>query len=103
MKKFKLIKEYPGSPSYPGIQVMEVNDRYEYRNITGGLIYFDKEEIEIYPEYWEEIKEEIKEVKKSFTRDEVKEILYFYDRYVYKMQSNSSLYYNNIIEDYEQQ
>ena len=55
MKKFKLIKEYPGSPKLGTIKPKDT--------IISGITFFDREKtperdwIENYPEFWEEIVE----------------------------------------------
>jgi hypothetical protein len=57
MKKYKLIKEYPGSP--------ELGDVCEERNIKSSFCYYfkgeknigiPKDQVENQPEYWEEIR-----------------------------------------------
>ena len=52
MSKYKLIKEYPGSIGV-GTVVKEVTGGY----MSDHLIFFHKEYIENYPEFWEGIKE----------------------------------------------
>ena len=56
MKKYKLIKEYPGSPKL-GEEVEEYNNGYRY--IISDLFdyYYLSRFIEKYPEFWQEIKE----------------------------------------------
>jgi len=55
MKKYKLIKEYPGCNISLGETVTDhLNCKTLYNN---GANSFDKGEVEDYPEYWEEVKE----------------------------------------------
>lgn len=71
MKKYKLIKKFPGSPE---INVIAESDSTGTYLVKGGvLIYmFTKEQIENYPEFWEEVKEEkfvtVYGVNESFTK-----------------------------------
>ena len=60
MKKYKLIKEYPGSP--------ELGDVCEERNIKSSFCYYfkgeknigiPKDQVENQPEYWEEVNDNI--------------------------------------------
>ena len=48
MKKYKLIKEYPGSPKIETVLSLE-----ESKKVLGSLSY-----ISCWPEFWEEVKEE---------------------------------------------
>jgi hypothetical protein len=50
MKQYKLIKEYPGSLKL-GSQVSLGNDSYMYWSLS-----IPREEVESYPEFWEEVK-----------------------------------------------
>jgi len=63
MKKYKLIKEYPGSP--------ELGTVCEEREERSSFCYFHKEEqylgilkyhVENQPEYWEEVLEEVRNI-----------------------------------------
>ena len=61
VKKYKLIKEYPGSPKLNSI-VEEFNlEHHRYYKLIDSKYtqtpHFT--EIENYPEYWKEVKEEI--------------------------------------------
>ncbi len=52
MKKYKLIKQYPGSPSVGTIVKKEGDSHYEAIEKKDS---FYSSEIELYPEFWEEI------------------------------------------------
>jgi len=68
MKKYKLIKEYPGSPKIP-FEVKQGKNSNDYFNKT----IFYKRDIENYPEYWQEVIEKDYEIL-SFT---VNKIIFF--------------------------
>ncbi|MCK9430705.1 MAG: hypothetical protein M0R17_12010 [Candidatus Omnitrophica bacterium] len=57
MKKYKLIKEYPGSPSIPYIvkKETEVAKYYVPDNYPDEIDSFETDEIENWPKNWEEI------------------------------------------------
>lgn len=73
MRKFKLIKEYPGSPKLGAIVDMDVDE------ISYLIVDIDEEQnsdctdLSLHPEYWEEIKlftkEELIECVKALVKD----------------------------------
>lgn len=65
MKKYKLIKEYPGSPKLETIVQKNTTDyKYEYVSyeITKVIRYITINIVEQYPEYWEKVVEKDYEV-----------------------------------------
>ena len=65
MKKYKLIKEYPGSPKL-GYIVIESNNKYG--NITINVIVQDPQ---LYPEFWEEVIEKDYEILSIFGNENI--------------------------------
>ena len=66
MKLYKLIREYPGSPTL-GTVVKEIigeNLYYYINSWTDGRIF--RVQVKSYPEFWEEIKEEAEEMYKDY-------------------------------------
>ena len=59
MKRYKLIKTYPGSVPIGTVAVENLPGKY----VAQGLVMFDAGEIENYPEYWEKVKD--REFKKG--------------------------------------
>ena len=58
MKKYKLIKEYPGSPELGTIVEGKSSDGKNYSfSMLGGRVYVIKYHVEDNPEYWEEVNE----------------------------------------------
>ncbi len=59
MKQYKLIKKYPNSPKLGTIASTDKDENIDYFNFTNGWIpksgYLSYQEIENYPEYWEEV------------------------------------------------
>lgn len=53
MKKYKLIKKYPGSPLVGTTVEEDSHNQY----VTEDIIIFSKAEVETYSEFWEEVKE----------------------------------------------
>jgi len=66
MKKYKLIKEYPNSPLEGTVVTKDELGQYVAEN---PLLIFQKVDIEMYPEFWEEIKEEGFTIKKMIELD----------------------------------
>ena len=56
MKIYKLIKEYPQSPLKNTIVFKNVNGQYTTENL---FLTFDRVDIELYPEFWQEVKEPV--------------------------------------------
>ena len=55
MKKYKLIKEYPSSLKLGSVVIKDKLAGYNYINHPGNCKLFTNEEIENYPEFWEEV------------------------------------------------
>jgi hypothetical protein len=69
MKKYKLIKEYPGSPELGTIVEGKSSDGKNYSfSMLGGRVYVIKYHVEDNPEYWEEFNDNIYWV--VFTKEE---------------------------------
>lgn len=63
MKKYELIKEFPGSPKLGEIVERDILDQY----VSSQCIIFQEKDIVRYPEYWKEIDENAFGIKSFFT------------------------------------
>ncbi len=57
MKQYKLIKEFPGSIKAGEVVSKQRNSRYIHQDKNGDVRLFYRQEVEDYPEFWEEVKE----------------------------------------------
>jgi hypothetical protein len=65
VKRYRLLKSYPGNTLEPGDVVSEASANRYYYSSPGKI--FSVEEIENNPEYWQEIVEEEKPDKKEYS------------------------------------
>lgn len=76
MRKFKLVREYPQSPLKDTIVTKDIHGQYVAEN---PLLIFQRIDIELYPEFWQEVKEKFPKII-SFRRISDK-MLYTLGRY----------------------
>lgn len=67
MKRYKLIRKYPGSPEL-GTEIIYSETNKTYNNYAGGDAYTElpKNQVEGMPEYWGELVEKVKKIWKRF-------------------------------------
>lgn len=72
MKKYKLIKEYPGSPNINLVVVLREKKDFYIDDEGNGFYHlsYSRGEVEQYPEYWQEVKEKEYEIL-SFTCNKI--------------------------------
>lgn len=76
-KKYKLIKEYPGNPLLVGDIVEEEVSYGTYTNEKLLMHEFlNAEDIENYPEFWEEV------VEKKYTKEDIRIIIDKFEEYL---------------------
>lgn len=73
MKKYKLIKKYPGSPNTLGLEIKQNGTFYHSDFCTKGVEYFHQSfNPENHPEFWEEIQEKDYQILSLYIRRAIK-------------------------------
>lgn len=103
MKKYKLIKTYPGlSPLSKEGMTVEQRDDNAYTLLNTGIHYlFHEKEIENWPEFWQEVKEPLFITEDGLEIYECSTLIWFVDLYQYNIRSCEYRYAKDLTDKFK--
>jgi hypothetical protein len=90
-KKFKLVKEYPQSPLQGTIVTKDKHGQYVAEN---PLLIFQRIDIELYPEFWQEVKEPLFTTIDGYEVFEGDDYIFITEHWIAVTNIKGSLYHN---------